>query len=518
MSQGFPTNAPDVYNASELTTEVKDAAFTAAAARRYFIEHATPATRTDATLPAAPTTGDVIEFVGGANTGLFRVIANTGQTIKFLGSTSGTAGYWTAVSIYSMLRVRYVGSNVWEVIGSLGQFDSDGGVRQGPNDSLQPLRIGVPVAGGDAVRLTDIGGSPLVHDYVMSAPFDQTWIGGVEGGFPVLDETTGIVYFVGKSGAATPDILVRKKPASGDRAWATHDSQSAVSLSSAGIGCKSYDFFSDNQNQLLVAGSSVPSVIAYKSTNGGGAWTRTTTTTGFTGGPTVDAVFCYNGLIAYLVAQAAATSKFRKTTDGGVTWGAEVNLATDVGTVSQGTADIASIDNTNIFYVYASSGGTLRCVASSNGGTSFGSPVTIHTGTILTDSVRMGIASDGTIWVCFIVGATGYIYKSTNNGANWTQVKTYPALTSSLTMSCLGIDGTTVYVAFGMLVSTQNAILLISEDGGTTWESQQYIPAYAVTQGAGDDAQIRRLAIKGDELYSGLSDGSNTYVLGFRKL
>lgn len=88
----------------------------------YTINHATPATLLEITLPATATFGDRVEIVGNTS-GMWKLIAATGDTIKLLSSTTSAGGYLLATTQYDCVEVVCtVENDTWVVCKSTGNL------------------------------------------------------------------------------------------------------------------------------------------------------------------------------------------------------------------------------------------------------------------------------------------------------------------------------------------------------------------------------------------------------------
>ncbi len=104
-----------VANGGAVTwTEVTGTSQTAAVLNAYIANNASLVT---ITLPATAAVGDTVEVVG-KGAGLWRLTANTGQTVKMSGSTTTSAGSLTATSQYDSIAVVCITANTtWAVRG-----------------------------------------------------------------------------------------------------------------------------------------------------------------------------------------------------------------------------------------------------------------------------------------------------------------------------------------------------------------------------------------------------------------
>jgi hypothetical protein len=88
----------------------------------YTINHATPATLLEITLPATAAVGDRVEIIGNT-AGLWKLIAASGDTIKMLGSTTAAGGYLLATVQYDCVEVVCtVADTTWVVCKSMGNL------------------------------------------------------------------------------------------------------------------------------------------------------------------------------------------------------------------------------------------------------------------------------------------------------------------------------------------------------------------------------------------------------------
>ena len=88
----------------------------------YTINHGTPATLLEVTLPATAAVGDRVEIVGNT-AGMWKLIAAAGDTIKLLSSTTSAGGYLLATTQYDCVEVVCtVADTTWVVCKSMGNL------------------------------------------------------------------------------------------------------------------------------------------------------------------------------------------------------------------------------------------------------------------------------------------------------------------------------------------------------------------------------------------------------------
>jgi hypothetical protein len=103
---------PTMQSPKPLDVVVQSTGITCAANTAYICTQASLQTMT---LSAGPTVGDVVEL-HGTTTSYWKLAANGGQTIKYLGTTTSSGGSLTCTSQYDCIRVMYIATNIWSVV------------------------------------------------------------------------------------------------------------------------------------------------------------------------------------------------------------------------------------------------------------------------------------------------------------------------------------------------------------------------------------------------------------------
>ena len=211
--------------------------------------------------------------------------------------------------------------------------------------------------------------------------------------------------------------------------------------------------FPSNQNTIgFAAGESLTyngDGIVVKTTNGGNTWTQVWQGAGrgIEGACFVDTD---HGFIAGWPKLGQGWSGFAKTTDGGTTW-TPVSVTNDIYFFT----DVIFKDASNGILMGQTNTGAGVWVTN-NGGTTW------SVGTGLNGIPQHGCHVSGNIY--FLVDNNGHIQKSTNNGLSWTTVYNVGG-----PLYILGIDS---YNDDIIMACGDNGVVIISNDGGTTWEMQ----------------------------------------------
>lgn len=478
---------------------IQTAAFTAAPNRAYGVDHATPATRLDVTLPVA-SQGDMILLRSGSNTGMMRVIAPTAKGIKFNGSASanGPTGYWQSVSIYSALVLLGLSSGDWQVIRVVGQFVNEAGVTQHALDSLQPAPVGAPTAANHGVRLQDIGGSALAIKFSVGS------FGSARLSDPAALATTAATFGLYQNTAGTV-LVCLAHDGTNTNAYVSSDgglnwTKSAnLTVPSTTLGACVDVFVQDASNFTIFYLTSSTNLRTATTSNGGSSFT--------TNNATISAASGSFALTAYSLTSAAysrnstgATFVFSKTVNTGATWSAEVTITTTGN--SQGALVTGDGGTTWVFVVQSSSTTTtIISRVSTDSGASFaagGSVSTAYATTLASGNHAMAIGVSASAYFAVVVesgtGSPVKVYRTTNTATSWalaaTLITPFSNPSGQVAQACLyatGVSGIYDAVVYGdgntvQSTSTQMS-LMRSTDSGVTWvvQSQGRFPTGLVT-------------------------------------
>ena len=265
----------------------------------------------------------------------------------------------------------------------------------------------------------------------------------------------------------------------------THTSQSDPVVVNDAQG----NFYISSTSRKPVSGYNRDMLI-YKSTNGGQTFFFHAVACPGSGGPGEDKewIFCdpvlsnptYNNIfISWTSFGASLGIKFRKSTNGGLNWSAQVNIGDN--SSGQGS-NICSGTNGHIYVVWQASG--VRFDKSTNGGTSFGtdyqlSNVTNTNGFPFICSDYSNRPSRGNVYAVWDDTRGGnsdvYIQRSTNGGTNWlaAPVRVNDVTTSSQYWPAVQCDTNgylyVIYYDNRLGASQVNSYIAYSTDQGTTW-------------------------------------------------
>lgn len=152
--------------------------------------------------------------------------------------------------------------------------------------------------------------------------------------------------------------------------------------------------------------------------------------------------------------------RFVKSTDGGVTWGSSTEVVASV--PSNDDMDLVAFDANNISVLYRDSLSDYVVVRSTNGGTTFGAPVNLFTGTAGSGAA---VRLSSTTGLIIMDGASAgmYVSRTTNAGANWTtnQIST-DTLSDPYHVAVNPNDSNKVIIA-------ANDNYVYTSNGGTSW-------------------------------------------------
>jgi hypothetical protein len=265
-----------------------------------------------------------------------------------------------------------------------------------------------------------------------------------------------------------------------------------------------------NQNNLLVGGNTDSGQGYYYSLDDGNTWS------GNDALPNVSAIssdpsvaFDANGNAFYNYLEEPGTSwkvRVKKSTDGGANWSNFVEIPNAVDPdKNHFTADITNSIYRNYLYVaftdfISVSGNPIKFSRSTNGGTSFSTPVDISgaTTSYFSQGVNLAVGPNGELyaawaiyddWSTGVYGEDGIGFnKSTNGGASWqgaSRIMNIQGIRGNLTYKngirvasfpsmavdrSGGIWNGTIYVVWAdKRYGNPDILLSKSTDGGTTW-------------------------------------------------
>jgi len=456
----------------------KTANFTAAPNAVYLCDHATPATRQDVTLPASASVGigDEVELHFRTNTGLARVIANTGQTIAFLGAVSSTAGYWQTVSVRTIVRLRYIAANTWVIVRSTGQLDSDTGTRQHMGDGTAALPVGNGTATGHAVNLGQIGGQALVREWLIGNPGtrSKTLTGSTANTGPIAFGRAGNVVVIAYVEGTTIQIAV-----SSDGGYTFSAVTSPGSITSGGSSGQISVFVQDASN-FAVAYNNGTTLVFAATTNGGTAWTTNASTATTSLNSAACSAVCLSLTSAFWVYTVSTTSVgYALTTNAGSAY-TKGTVATE--TVS-GTAypGIATTDGTTVYAFWAAATNKLRWSKTTNAGTAWAAAADLATDAAASTNIVAWAISATIVVVDYNTSAATANHKvlRTSNGSTFSAVLDYAGklghVSAANNVAALGYDGSTlhhIYQAAGISSGTNTTYNIhhaYSTDQGATW-------------------------------------------------
>lgn len=157
-----------------------------------------------------------------------------------------------------------------------------------------------------------------------------------------------------------------------------------------------------------------------------------------------------------------ANRRIWRTSDGGTTWNPD---AQSVPNPSEGVAMTGASS-----VVAVGSAGTVYLKADSSSGWALAT-------TTPPASVSLMDVDAATSQDLYVVGSGAYVGKSTDGGANWSQVSVSAAL-GGATPDLLSVRAVSASVVW---IGGSNGWLLRSGDGGATWSARQAAPGYAIT-------------------------------------
>lgn len=484
----------------------KTASFTAIRNTGYFGAHGSAATLLTMTLPANADweIGDFAYLEGDANTGLHRITGQGTTVIHFLSSPSPSGGSWTSISPRSAILVKKVASNVVHVVWARGQWDSSDGspVRQHMLDSTKPTRGTAPVVDNDYVTK---GFMQAQSYYDLSLTGPKSYIGAS------LASTTRVLAVRNQNGYLA--VLYMTAGTTHAIAYSTDSGltwarTATFTVNPLGSGdAKVWDLYIASSTRWVVSGiNSTHNGVFVETDDGGANWTVNTDGTAFSQGLGSQVV---DDQTAYWIGKNATPAIIaRKTTNGGTFASAGTVQATATANTSAANCAIFAASATAVYVAaFNSAETTLQSFATSDGGSNWGSAVTIQGSTGITNA-GVAMAGFSSTTMCVFLHETTLntqrIYKSSDSAASWTAKYTHDLATNEQQFGSgtaspiaygVGNSGTSAFFqgALGATSTNKGNKMLASFDTGETWTA--YFGTVGSASGKGISTAISRPAM-----------------------
>lgn len=223
--------------------------------------------------------------------------------------------------------------------------------------------------------------------------------------------------------------------------------------------------------------------VVSKTTNGGNTWTnyQYNDTSG-----SVNGMYFINSTTGFIC--GGTRVRVHKTTDGGLTW---TDISTGLAPTNTYNA-IYAIDENNIYMAFT----TRRLYYTSNGGASW-SLITLPGTTGGNTMTDVYFKNSSTGYAC---GNTNYFAYTTNGGTNWTQNN--PSSPSTAAQKDITYDAGVLY-----MIGTSRAYLYKSSNDGANWDSVRYYDSLNINEPFGPS--VNSVSVRGSDI---IIAGSNGYV------